>query len=128
MGYCGEQDAGEQERPRRLLTMPAILIGEQCPYCSKFRSPRDMISMPGGAKICTSCEQRHLAALAALSSGRFAGECSECGKVPDRLENRPMAVHFEGGIYRMMCLPCDAVYTPKRRDLYGKTEFSHSIG
>jgi hypothetical protein len=107
--------------------MAAIIIGEVCPYCSKFRSPLDIIPMQGGAKICTQCEQRHLEALQVLSTGRFTGECSECGRTPDELANRPMAVHFENGVYRMMCLPCDAAYTPKRRDLYGKTEFGHNL-
>ena len=107
--------------------MAAIIIGEQCPYCSKFRSPRDIMHMPGGMTICRPCEQRHLEALEALSTGTFTGECSECGQKPENLSNRAMAVHFENGIYRMMCFPCDAVYTPKRRDLYGKTEFGHNL-
>ena len=104
---------------------PAIIIGEQCPYCSKFRSPRDIIPMPGGAKICTSCECRHIEALNALSTGKFTAACSECGKIPENQADRVMAIHYENGRYRAMCLECDAVYTPKRRDLYGGTQFGH---
>ena len=91
-----------------------------------------MILMMGGAKICQQCEHRHLEALQALSTGVFTGECSECGFSADELraQNRcgskgEMAVHFENGRYRAMCLVCDKAYVPKRLDLYGKTEFSH---
>ncbi len=109
--------------------MVAILIGEQCPYCTKFRSPLDIIPMPGGAKICIRCEQRHFEALEALASGQFTGECSECGKTPEQLHSLTgrMAVHFENGRYKAMCLDCDAIYVPKRRELYGNTEFGHQL-
>jgi hypothetical protein len=107
---------------------PSIIIGELCPYCQKHRSPADFIRHPAGIKICTSCEQRHLEALHTLSTGEFTGECSECGLKPDELRARGlgdhMAVHFENGRYRMMCLRCDQTYTPKRRELYQGTEFA----
>lgn len=112
-----------------------IIIGEQCPYCTKFRSPRDIITLPGGSgKICTFCEQRHLEALQALSTGAFTGECSECGLSAEELRaqhrsgpNGEMAIHFENGRYRAMCMPCDAAYVLKRRELYGGTEFGHNL-
>lgn len=110
-----------------------IIFGEKCPYCSKFRNPRDVIHMMGGAKICTDCEQRHIEALAAISTGIFTGECSECGLSADELKaqhkcgaNGALAVHFENGRYRAMCLVCDRSYVPKRLDLYGETEFAHA--
>ena len=108
----------------------AIIIGEECPYCTKFRSPLEIIHMPGGAKICLHCEQRHLEALNALSTGQFTGECSECGKSTEQLRSATgeMAVHFEGGYYRVMCAPCDRAYVPKRRELYAQTEFGHALG
>jgi hypothetical protein len=34
-----------------------------------------------------------------------------------------MAIHYENGIYRPMCLACDGAYVPKRADLYGNIEF-----
>ena len=106
-----------------------IQTGEQCPYCTKFRAPADIIPMLGGAKICIHCERRHIEALHLLSTNEFTGECSECGKKADSGRGTGvMAVHYEGGKYRVMCLPCDAVYVLKRRDLYGGTEFAHSIG
>lgn len=107
---------------------PTVVITERCPYCSKWRSPRDILRMTGFT-ICVQCEQRHIEALAALSSGEFKGECSECGKSADQLRGTgEMAVHFEAGKYRVMCLPCDAIYVMKRRDLYGGTEFARDIG
>lgn len=115
--------------------MAGIIIGEQCPYCTKFRSPLDFVRQPGGVKICTACEQRHLEALDALTTGVFKGECSECGLKADELVAQKrvgpqgqMASHFEGGRYRLMCIPCDRTYVPKRAELYAETEFGHSIG
>ena len=113
----------------------AIIIGEQCPYCTKWRSPLDFIHQPGGVKICTACEQRHLEALNALSTGSFTGECSECGLKAEELRARKLcgphgslAFHFENGKYRAMCLACDRTYVPKRSELYAETEFGRSIG
>ena len=113
----------------------AIIIGEECPYCTRFRSPQDIIPMTGGAKICIFCEQRHLEAMEALSTGVFTGRCSECDLPAEELraQNRcgpqgAMAMHFENGRYRALCLVCDAAYVPKRRELYGKTEFGHQQG
>lgn len=112
----------------------AIIIGERCPYCQKFRSPQDMIPMLGGAKICVECERRHVEALEALSTGTFTGECSECGLSAAELRaqhrcgpNGEMAVHFENGRYRMMCMPCDSGYVPKRAELYRDTEFGNDL-
>ena len=85
-----------------------------------------MIHLPGQAKICMACESRHIEALQAISSGQYAGECSECYRKLDGPDVRA-AIHFEDGKYRMMCLPCDAVYVPKRRDLYGETEFGREL-
>jgi hypothetical protein len=105
-----------------------LIIGEVCPYCTKFRSPRDIIPMAGGANICVYCEQRHIEALHAMSTGTFTGECSECGKKADELRgDGKMAVHFEGGRYKAMCLPCDQTYVLKRRELYGGTDFGNQL-
>ena len=90
--------------------------------------------MPGGAKICLHCEQRHLEAIHALQSGNFLGECSECGLKYDELKAQKkcgpkgeMSVHFENGRYRAMCLDCDKTYVPKRRELYAGTEFGNNL-
>ena len=107
-----------------------VIIGEKCPYCSRFRSPLELIAMPGGAKICTPCTHRHEEALNAFSTGVFTGECSECGKSAEQLRSPSgrMAIHFENGLYKAMCLPCNAVYVTKRSDLYRGTEFGHALG
>jgi hypothetical protein len=110
--------------------MNGIIIGETCPYCSKQRSPQDIIRL-SAFTICQDCWQRHLKAMEGLSTGKYTGECSECGKSVDELKLRQgsgdtgvrMAIHFENGIYRPMCMLCDRTYVPKRADLYGKTEF-----
>jgi hypothetical protein len=114
---------------------PAIIIGERCHYCSKFRSPLEIIHQPGGVKICLHCEQLHEEALQALSTGVFNGQCSECGLSAEELKaqkrcgpNGSMACHSENGRYRMMCWVCDALYVPKRRDLYAETQYGHMIG
>lgn len=111
------------------LVSHAIIIGEQCPYCTKFRSPLDLIHMPGGARICRECEQRHQEALDALNTGVFTGECSECGKTAEQLHSATgrMACHFENGRYRMMCPECDRVYVPKRKEFFKGTEFGHGL-
>lgn len=113
--------------------MAVVIIGERCPYCTKFRSPLDIIHQPGGVKICTECEQRHLEALHAMQTGQFLGSCSECGLKADELVAQKrvgpagaMSVHFEGGRYRAMCIECDRTYVPKRRELYGETEFGQA--
>lgn len=115
--------------------MSGIIIGERCPYCTKFHSPLDLIHQPGGVTICSECEQRHLEALAALQAGDFLGQCSECGMKADELRAQKrcgplgqMAVHYEHGKYRAMCLVCDSAYARKRMELYGNTEFGRSIG
>jgi hypothetical protein len=83
--------------------------------------------MPGGAKICVHCEQRHLEALDAIAhNGKFMGECAECGT--PAVPGQAMAVHYEGGKYRVNCLACDPVYVMKRRDLYGGTQYWEELG
>ncbi|MBZ5578244.1 MAG: hypothetical protein LAP40_16905 [Acidobacteriia bacterium] len=113
---------------KQALNHIGIVIGEQCPYCQKFRSPLDIIQMPGGAKVCSPCWQRHEEAVAALSAGNFTGRCSECDKHWTELRSASgrMALHFENGLYRPMCESCDRTYVPLRRELYKGTEFAHA--
>jgi hypothetical protein len=108
---------------------PAFYIGVRCHYCNKFRAPFDILHQPGGVQICTGCEQRHLEALEAIGTGNFLGECSECHKTAEQLHSPSgqMAMHFEDGKYRAMCVECDRAYVPKRRELYGETEYGHGL-
>src|SRR4051794_36204511 len=108
---------------------PSLLIGEACPYCSKFRSLADLMPF-AGTQICQACYQGHLAALAALSTASPPRECSECHLTYQQLrdragldDNQPasMDCHNEGGIYRFLCRQCSRKYVTKRRDLYGNT-------
>lgn len=125
---------------------PSVLITEVCHYCRKGKSPNAMIPLPGGIKLCDGCYRRHqegvlaMSGLKANSDGTFSStappppECSECGLSVQELRARAvhaggfelvLAVHFENGIYRVMCPDCDKTYVPKRRDLYGDTQFGH---
>jgi hypothetical protein len=109
--------------------MPGIVVGELCPSCQRFRSPREMLQHTG-FRHCLPCEQRHLEALHSLSTGTPPRECSECGKKWEELrQGEPlvkMYCHMENGLYRFLCKDCDKIYTPKRRELYGPTEFGHT--
>jgi len=111
------------------MTAP-IIIAETCPYCRRQRSPRDILHL-SSFTICRNCWERHEKALAGLASGKYTGECSECGRSMDEIKaiqgdddrGTRMVVHYENGIYRPMCLACDKLYVPKRADLYGNTNF-----
>lgn len=84
-----------------------------------------------GYRQCLSCDHQHEEALQSLATGRPPQECSECGtpwaELRARGEDR-MVCHIEAGHYRMMCRSCDRVYVPKRRELYGPTEFGRQRG
>ena len=109
---------------------PHFIVGLRCPYCQKFRAPAEIIRWPGGLEICVECEQRHQEALRALSTGEFRGLCSECGQSWFELGavNLQMAIHYENGRYRLMCLKCNEQYVPKRMELYRGTEYGRSLG
>ena len=117
----------------------SIVMAETCHYCRRARNPVDIINLPSGIKMCHGCYERHQVAVRAMSGLRAMGdgtfstvappppECSECGLSYQELQSRghgsTMAVHFENGLYRMMCMDCSEVYITKRRDLYGSTQF-----
>jgi len=118
-----------------------LVTAETCHYCRHSRNPVDIIPLPGGIRICQDCYQKHLTGVLALSGLRASGdgtfttvspppaECSECHLSVEELRARghglTMAVHFENGIYRVMCLQCSEVYVTKRRDIYGPTEYGY---
>jgi hypothetical protein len=116
-----------------------IVVADTCHYCRQARNPVDIIPLPGGIKICQGCYQQHQAGVLAMSGlrvesdGTFSSvappppECSECHLSVEELRARGhgvmMAVHFENGLYRVMCLYCSDTYVQKRKDLYGPTEY-----
>ena len=116
-----------------LQTSATVQMTEPCPYCTKGRSVHDIMPFAGG-KICQQCYRAHLEALSAMAQGRPPVECSECHATRQQMAEQQtgsevrMAVHFERGIYRFLCLNCDRDYTRKRRELYGPTEFGHKLG
>ena len=110
------------------MTAPAV-FKVQCPYCSKWRSPAEIIPIgTGGAKICWHCYEWHHQALKMLA-GQPPPGCQECGVSFEALEkaapggNVRMYVHPKDGIYQVLCRRCSDAYTRKRVDLYGDTKF-----
>jgi hypothetical protein len=121
------------------------IVTEACPYCTKGRSPRDIIHLSGGAKICRRCYEQHEAALFAMaglkagSDGRLISgspppaECSECTVTPAQLKAHGLngdtfAVIYENGIYRFFCQSCARDYIPKRAELFRGTEYAKQKG
>lgn len=112
-----------------------LYTSEICPYCRKARNPHDIIRR-SSFTICIDCQQRHDKALAALSTGQYTGNCSECGLSVDEIKDMQgdgdtgtrMVIHYENGIYKPMCVACDRAYVPKRADLYGDTQFWKNRG
>jgi len=105
----------------------AVFVTITCHYCRRQRAPLDIIPLPGGIKMCLGCYHQHREACNVLS-GKPPTECSECHTAFDDIPrdaggNVRLVVHYEGGLYKCMCLPCSDVYIPKRRDLYGPTEY-----
>jgi hypothetical protein len=109
------------------MTAPAIRLTEICHYCRVARSIGDVMHLPGGVRLCQGCYQKHCEALKVLS-GSPPKECSECHVSIDELQQGtnkpvPMALHYENGLYKLMCLLCSERYVIKRLDLYGRTQY-----
>jgi hypothetical protein len=89
-----------------------------------------MVRHPGYTQ-CFACELRHYEALRSLATGEPPKECSECHtpweEFRARGENK-MIIHMEAGRYKFMCPACNKVYLPKRKELYGPTEFGWKNG
>jgi hypothetical protein len=109
-----------------ILTSP---IRVRCHYCSKFRSPHEIVNIgTGGAMMCWHCLEWHKEALMVLAGHPPPG-CQECGVTFAELKgidpggNVRMYVHPKDGLYQVLCKPCSDAYLPKRVDLYGDTQY-----
>lgn len=111
-----------------------LVIGERCPYCSKFRPHSEIKPIgTGGAKICFRCVEWHDKAIRMLAGAPPPG-CQECGlkfsdlKEYDHLGNLRMWLHAKDGIYQILCTPCSDSYERKRADLFRETEYGRLKG
>jgi hypothetical protein len=105
----------------------------RCNYCSRHFPPSSLIRHSNNVSMCQQCEEKHVAALAALS-GQRQPECCQCHKNIEQLAveqgtgNPRMMVHLVDGLYGLFCHPCSDAYERKRRDLYGGTEYGKTKG
>lgn len=106
---------------------PGFVLQEKCPYCSKWRHPREVMKLgTGGVKICWHCWEWHRKALAVFAGAPPPG-CQECGvtfaalmeRAPDG--NVGMYLQSKDGVYQILCRSCSSQYVRKRVDLYGDT-------
>jgi hypothetical protein len=123
-----------------------IILTQACPYCTKQRWPRDIHKLPGGARICSTCQVSHEAAVLALSGLKANGdgtfstsappplECSECHRSSRELmaiqgdKRVTLSVIYENGIYRYFCKSCAEVYERKRREFFSGTIYGRMKG
>lgn len=103
----------------------------RCHYCSRFRSPREVLAIgTGGVVMCWLCYEWHLRALKALC-GQPPPGCQECGVTFDELRRVAvdgdcrMYVHPKDGLYQVLCPRCSEAYYRKRADLYRSTLNGH---
>lgn len=118
------------------MSAAAILLTEICPYCTHARSLHDIMPF-AGTKICQECYQAHLEALRVFSDAKPPSECSGCHLSYAELcaragiredQQATMQVHYENGVYRILCKRCSDGYVRKRVELYGDTEFGRNLG
>ena len=110
-----------------------LVVGVRCHYCSRFRSPREMLTLgTGGAKMCWRCFEWHRCALRMLAGYPPSG-CQQCGVTFQALRERNgggdirMYLMPKDGIYQVLCKRCSDRYLPKRVDLIGDTAFGRSL-
>ena len=109
-----------------------LVVGVRCHYCSHFRSPREMMTLGKGAKMCWSCLEWHQHALRMLSYHPPPG-CQVCAVTFETLRQRavdgdiPMYLVPKDGIYQVLCKRCYGNYLLKRVDLVKDTAFGSSL-
>jgi len=111
--------------------MPVIIFGKRCKLCSRYIDPRELIGDVRSGYLCWACLERHNAALK-LIAATPPRACQECGISFARLrETNPefrLKLHYRDGILEVLCLPCSDKYEPKRKDLYGGTQYGRIRG
>lgn len=115
--------------------MSTVVMAVQCSHCSRFKPPYEIWTMPGNATICPTCFHRTQAALIEMAELMAGGavNCPVCGKNSDELKiqaghgDYTMYIHWRDGVFMPHCQQCHDEYAPKRRDLYGKTEFGKTL-
>lgn len=106
-----------------------VIIGVRCHYCSKSRSPREVIYLPGGKMLCWRCYEWHGHAMGLLAKGEPPPGCQECGAKFDAMQevnargDMPVYLHPKDGVYQVLCGKCSDAYVQKRADLYGSTQY-----
>lgn len=110
----------------RRMAIP--IIGVRCHYCSKFYPRSHVVNFGKSMVRCWKCHGAHLAALEVIAGNPPKG-CGVCGVTFEALAERTageevgMFMHYKDGLYQLLCSACDRVYVPKRKDLYGPTQF-----
>lgn len=108
-----------------------LVVGVRCHYCSKFRSPQEVLHIGGGVVMCWHCFEWHQQAVR-MFSGHPPRGCQECGVSFNQLQQSSgdgdvrMYVHAKDGIYQVLCRACSDNYVAKRVDLYRDTPFGHA--
>lgn len=109
------------------MRVPIVLLAK-CRACSQHRDPREFAGGPI-VGVCWHCYEWHLKAMAFLS-GNPPNCCQRCNHTIPELEelsrragraDTRLVLERKDGIYQILCVDCDAIYFPQRRDLYGKT-------
>lgn len=97
----------------------------RCQGCSLQYPAGDLTFLPGGAVRCDKCMEKGLAEM-----GKFTAEhamnCYDCGRkfTPGDIH---VSVVWKDGVWQALCERCNAVYVPKRRDLFKGTQFAKEM-
>ena len=109
--------------------MISAILAVRCHYCSKFRSPSEVLHLgTGGAVMCWTCYEWHAKALRMLQGEPPPG-CQVCGVTFAQLkdatpgEDVRMYVVPKDSLYQVLCKTCSDAYIRKRVDLLGDTQF-----
>lgn len=114
------------------MTAAIPIIGEKCPYCSRFVSHFEVVRFGESMLRCWHCQQKHEQALDVLA-GNPPKACGECGQTFEDLAARAgeevsMYLHLKDGLYQLLCARCDRIYVEKNKQLFKDTRFGRERG